>query len=273
MAEFFKELKALRESKQIHLEEIHKKTKINLDYLKAIEDGQFDILPKPYIRLFLKAYTVEIGGEPEKSLNQLEQMLAAQENRPVSKPAAQTVITDLEPEESVQSDSRSPKKVRSDITKGISLLVVFLFAIFIIRKINTEKTILTLDETGPSEFVQEAHITPGDLMHLYQKDWGQEGPIDAEPPFEVNISAIDRLLYSVKTDQEKIDYKSMSAGDHHIHSFKNEMTIMIKNSQGVNIHVNGKSQPNLEDHSNPVRIHFSADSSSRTVKTDYFIPK
>ena len=274
MAEFYKELKALRKGKQINLEEIHKKTKINLDYLRAIEDGQFDILPKPYIRLFLKAYTIEIGGEPEKSLNQLEQMLAAQENRPVSIPAAaQTVITDLEPEESIQPDSRSPKKVRSDITKGLALLAIFLFAIFIIRKINTEKTFLTLDGTGPVESVQEAHITANDLMHLYEKDWGQEGPIDAEPPFEVNISAIDRLLYSVKTDQKEIDYRTMSAGDHHIHSFKNEMTILLKKSQGVNIHVDGKSQPKLEDHSNPVRIHFTADSSSRIVKTDYFVPK
>lgn len=274
MAEFYKELKALREQKQIDLEEIHKKTKINLDYLRAIEDGQFDILPKPYIRLFLKAYTIEIGGEPEKSLNQLEQMLAARDNKPVSKPAAaQAAIPDIEHEEPIQPDSRSPKKVRSDITKGLSLLAVFLFAIFIIRKINTEKTILTIDETGPVETVQEDFLTENDLLHLFALESGEVNKFEAEPPFEVKISSIDKLLYSVKSDQNNLDHKTMAAGDYHIHSFISELMILVKKSEGMNIQISGESSPNLKSHSNPVRVYFKADSSSQTVKTEYFVPK
>lgn len=274
MAEFYKELKALREQKQIDLEEIHKKTKINLDYLRAIEDGQFDILPKPYIRLFLKAYTIEIGGEPEKSLNQLEQMLAARDNKPVSKPAAaQTAIPDIEHEEPIQPDSRSPKKVRSDITKGLSLLAIFLFAIFIIRKINTEKTLLTIDETGPVETVQEDFLTENDLMHLFAWESSDEGKLETEPPFEVKISSIDKLLYSVKSDQNALDYKTMAAGDYHIHPFANELMILLKKSDGINIQISGESKPTLKDHSHPVRVYFNADSSSQTWKTEYFVPK
>lgn len=274
MAEFYKELKALREQKQIDLEEIHKKTKINLDYLRAIEDGQFDILPKPYIRLFLKAYTVEIGGEPEKSLNQLEQMLAARDNKPVSKPAAaQTVIPEIEHEEPIQPDSRSPKKVRSDITKGLSLLAIFLFAIFIIRKINTEKTLLTIDETGPVETVKEDFLTENDLMHLFAFESGEVNIFEAEPPFEAKISSIDKLLYSVKSDQNKLDYKTMAAGDYHIHPFISELMILVKKSEGINIQISGESSPKLKSHSHPVRVYFKADSSSQSVKTEYFIPK
>ncbi len=61
MAQFYKELKELRESQEISLEEIQDRTKINFKYLEAIEQGDFKILPVPYLRLFLRAYAEEIG--------------------------------------------------------------------------------------------------------------------------------------------------------------------------------------------------------------------
>ena len=68
MAPFYEELKSLREKQGIDLEEIHNRTKINLESLKAIELGQFDILPTPYVRLFIKAYAIEIGGDTNETL-------------------------------------------------------------------------------------------------------------------------------------------------------------------------------------------------------------
>ena len=75
MAQFYKELKELRVSKEISLEELETKTKINLKYLEAIESGNFDILPIPYLRLFIRAYAIEIGGDSERSLEQLDSFI------------------------------------------------------------------------------------------------------------------------------------------------------------------------------------------------------
>ena len=75
MAQFYKELKDLRESRGISLEEIHERTKINIPYLKAIEEGDFTILPIPYLRLFLRAYAEEIGGDSQRALEQLDSFL------------------------------------------------------------------------------------------------------------------------------------------------------------------------------------------------------
>ena len=61
MSDLHKKLKALRREQKIDLAAIEKRTKINLEYLKAIESGKFEVLPSTYIRLFLKAYCVEIG--------------------------------------------------------------------------------------------------------------------------------------------------------------------------------------------------------------------
>ena len=51
MAQFYKELKDLRISKEISLEDLESKTKINIKYLNAIEQGDFDILPTPYLKI------------------------------------------------------------------------------------------------------------------------------------------------------------------------------------------------------------------------------
>ena len=50
---FYNDLKKLREDNNIELVEIHNRTKIDLKYLEAIEEGEFDILPRTYMRLFL----------------------------------------------------------------------------------------------------------------------------------------------------------------------------------------------------------------------------
>ena len=72
MPQFYKELKELRISKKISLEDLESKTKINIKYLKAIEEGDFNVLPSPYLRLFIRAYAIEIGGEADRALDQLD---------------------------------------------------------------------------------------------------------------------------------------------------------------------------------------------------------
>ena len=75
MPDFYKILKDTRIQRGIKLDEIQTRTKINIIFLKAIENGKFDLLPEPYIRLFLRAYSTEIGLDPEKLLNQFEQFI------------------------------------------------------------------------------------------------------------------------------------------------------------------------------------------------------
>ena len=51
MTEFYKELKSIRTEKGIELEKIHKRTKISLSALHAIEKGMFDQLPLSLIHI------------------------------------------------------------------------------------------------------------------------------------------------------------------------------------------------------------------------------
>ena len=54
--EFFSDFTLIREKKGITLEDIVKRTKLQKSYIEAIENGNFNVLPEVYIKLFLKTY-------------------------------------------------------------------------------------------------------------------------------------------------------------------------------------------------------------------------
>ncbi len=66
------ELKEIRLEKGISLEDIYRATKIRMHILEALEEGNFSILPLPYIRAFLREYAEVIGMDPEYVIEKFE---------------------------------------------------------------------------------------------------------------------------------------------------------------------------------------------------------
>ena len=69
---FFSLLKSHREAKGLEIQEIAEYTKINPKYLRAIESGDFKVLPNVYMRLFLRSYVQFIGADTEQALDDYE---------------------------------------------------------------------------------------------------------------------------------------------------------------------------------------------------------
>jgi len=60
--EFFEELKRIRESKGLRLEDISRRYRIRLSFLESIESGSFENLPEPvYTKTFIKTYAGILG--------------------------------------------------------------------------------------------------------------------------------------------------------------------------------------------------------------------
>jgi len=66
------ELKKARESQGMTLEDVHHITKISLKFLESIEDGNFNVLPGVYIRVFLKSFAKAVGISPDKILREYD---------------------------------------------------------------------------------------------------------------------------------------------------------------------------------------------------------
>jgi len=75
MMEIGAQLRRARESKGMSLEEVQQKTKIHAEYLKALENDQFDLLPSPfYVRAFLRTYAKCLELDPQSLLDRYERL-------------------------------------------------------------------------------------------------------------------------------------------------------------------------------------------------------
>ncbi|MBT4485853.1 MAG: hypothetical protein HOC71_19460 [Candidatus Latescibacteria bacterium] len=72
MKPLHEELKEIRLKKGVSLEDIYKATRIRMHLLEALEEGNFTVLPLPYIRAFLREYAKEIGMDSEYVIARFE---------------------------------------------------------------------------------------------------------------------------------------------------------------------------------------------------------
>ncbi|BCU82021.1 hypothetical protein JIR001_18040 [Polycladomyces abyssicola] len=64
-AEAGRRLKRARESRELTLEDVAIITGIEPQYLQAIESGQLEALPGPYVRSYLRSYALCVGEDPQ----------------------------------------------------------------------------------------------------------------------------------------------------------------------------------------------------------------
>jgi cytoskeleton protein RodZ len=87
MNEFADELRAAREAKNISLTDLSASTKIQMKYLRAIENGEFSFLPETYIRAFLRDYAKALQINPDAIIAKYEaSMKKVAESVQVSQP-------------------------------------------------------------------------------------------------------------------------------------------------------------------------------------------
>ena len=284
MAEFYKELKLIREEKGIELAKIHKRTKISLSALQAIEKGKFDQLPYTYVRLFLRAYAVEIGANPEEALESFEIFIGNKEEVPNKKIdesfdiSAEALFSndktgDIK-KKSEQKNSILRKRpsisIRTDITKSIFIVATLVFAVYIILSINKE-----VEANKPKEFIsdfeEEGPISDQMLEDNYVKISETKQALKAIAPYSIMLTTDQRLWYEIKSDDLAQSEQVLPIGDNHLHRFNNKINIKFNQSIGLNFYLNESKLNILESNIYPIIIIISVP--EKTVAIQQFSPK
>ncbi|NOZ75818.1 MAG: helix-turn-helix domain-containing protein [FCB group bacterium] len=252
MAAFYKELKKLRENSNIQLEEIQNRTKINIRFLEAFENGQFDILPHTYVRLFFRAYVTEIGGDPVQGLSDLEHFI----NRdPASSQTVPTPTGDESPggDLSAAFKPKSPMMKRSNLIKAGIMIVFWVFALLIIRRItlNSDGTATTVQG---QRIITDHLITENELLTDYVVFNSMELTHDATPPFSLRISGKNIVSYKVNVDSSEPQSITMPGGDTKSFLFSSQVALLLNHSRGVAVFLNGNPLKNFISQDYPVRI-------------------
>ncbi len=165
---FYHELKQLRVAQGISLEDISARTRIHIRFLEALEQGELEILPKTYIRLFLRSYCREIGADVKEVLQQVEEHLGGPKLphaallEDLSAPLPSPTKRDSIPE----TGARGPVRLRRDLFAGASIFLLLIAVTFFARRVYQEPASVESPNTiSPAGTVEEppASTTPQSL--------------------------------------------------------------------------------------------------------------
>ena len=276
MAPFYEELKSLREKQGIDLEEIHNRTKINLESLQAIESGQFDILPTPYVRLFIKAYAIEIGGDTNETLNQLEHHLnlMGKESSLESKRKRTRRSSGPSPESDQKHLPPKPSRsLRSTLTKILPIVIIWFFALIIFHKIYQvpENT----DFSEQSIVNGTNYISEEKLLSDYKLEKSDEKAISSisteiTSPFSLKIIPSQSVECLVKEDTLPSQKFVKKSGEVSTFLIERRLDILLNHTLGIKVTLNGEPLNDIASQPYPLRITLLSD--PPILGTKYYIP-
>ena len=278
MSNLHKKLKSLRRERKIDLEAIEKRTKIDLKYLKAIENGKFEILPSTYIRLFLKAYCVEIGADPVDALHQLDELnnINKKKKKKDSTDTGENIFTknneteDMNESSKIKS-SKNPYQKKTEWLKGFSMILLLLFSIYIIKKIVTNDENSSMDN-NIEQLSSLNPITDFELINDFIIDKTNSGSIDVAPPFMVKvISRKENIWIRTETDSALPIENILNSSNQDNFTFVKRFDLLINPAKNIDIFWNGQLIPYLESTNHPAKINLNG--TTRTITVQHFIPQ
>lgn len=288
MENFYEKYKKLRKDQKIDLADIENRTKINIKYLEALESGNFNIIQDPYAKLFLRAYINEIGADPDVAISEFSEYILKEDSNK-SKKTEKTEPGKNTPEKikntvSVPPDKKSLKfqdistgldkttdnglsNISPNLVKGFLFLVFWIIIIIVIRNITLEnKNDIALPINGHSY----DNITDVINFQQIQADFleisSSQSALDQSLPLIVKI--VSKNLLGVVSTQDSLEAQSNSiaSGDQRKYSFSSNLDLLLNHSEGVTIFVNGETIENVRSQKTPVRLIFSIEPKSVTIK-------
>ena len=270
MAQFYKELRELRLSKEITLEELENRTKINAKYLEAIEEGNFDILPIPYLRLFLRAYAIEIGGNSERALEQLDSFIGNTKPKIIPSQQNENTMEDNSNSEKISLRilfSNSNLKLRKDIIKVGVLSVFFIFSIFIIKKIFSNENDYSNNSSEKKVIRKMELITEEKLITNYTEDKFIEESLSIEPPFFLTLLSGSDIGITIEQDTLKPYIKYLNPGTElNLEGFISKAELMFTNTKKLRVRLNGIELNPIKNYSHPLRLLIKSSPPSFTAR-------
>ena len=102
MLPLHEELKLIRLEKNITLKQVSNKTKIRLDFLERLEEGDYSVVPQPFIRAFFREYAEVIGIDPVRAMEKLDKKIET-----IIPPKPE--VLPVEPEDTIPREEDAPE--------------------------------------------------------------------------------------------------------------------------------------------------------------------
>lgn len=237
-------LKELRESQEITLQQIHNRTRIDIKYLQAIEECNFEIMPEVYMKAFLKEYGQALGLDSEEVI---AKFLAAksgkqpeQDHKKEKKESSNEKVSNTYSDEDhfAADNFNYERKISlgTDQLFKIGALVLFaviVAAVYFLFFNNSEQKIIK--ETPYEEVLKENEAK-------YEPVQKETPLVKAESDsLTLLINAVDTVWMKAEMDNVVIQEFIMYPGRTKNLRAKNDFLLNLGNAGGVELSLDGKT--------------------------------
>lgn len=264
------ELKQAREKSGLTLQQLTNKTKIDIKFLQAMEDGNFSFQPDLYVRAFLKSYAKFVGldenlmvrkyqsikeGKPyhePENLNRKETLLTEEKINPVPKSSYEQKKRPPEREEPVKqsipryentrggdfSDQGGFNKRNVVILAGIACILV-LFALIYYFFFRSDNDII-VTEKPYEEIVEEGSDRYADLEPKVDTTTVNTEQGYVSDSLKLLINTSDTSWVKITIDNTRSDEFVLFPGGQKTITAKDNYRIVFGNSKSIKLHLNNK---------------------------------
>lgn len=241
-------LKKIRLEKGVSLEEVHKKTKIHLNVLRAIEEDSLINFNPVYIRGFLKIYCQFLGLNPRdyvadyKEPSYTVKLAGGKEKRSFS----------LSNQKS--SGISFLKRVRLEKNKILwaAAVIIFVFLLFNLGKFISSRRFsarqrprVAVVKTVKAEKISESSAKAKSKAEVNTIRSENSLKADAYPIVRLGIRARENCWIQLKADGRVIFEGILMKGRSESWHAKNKIELTVGNAGAVELEVNGKPIPSL----------------------------
>jgi cytoskeleton protein RodZ len=255
---FADELREKREQSGITLQQMANKTRIDLKFLEAIDEGNFAFLPELYVKAFIKQYAKSVGldeaatikryeaardGKLFEDINQSPESVEPAGQKPHYVPPVQThTQQEKKPLKAYHDPSTEKKQADSDgsgkdrmmmftVVAGVMVIILAVYFFFI----SDSKEII-IAERPFDEVLQES-----------RQRYVEESADEPDGTESITTDSLYLKFYSSETswifvvlDNVKTEEFTLSPNIEHIVVAGNDFKATVGNSGGVKITLNNK---------------------------------
>jgi hypothetical protein len=229
--DLYTELRMAREAHGMSLDDIAQATLINIDFLRAIEAGNTEILPAAYVRAFLRAYASCVGLDPLYVMHRFEGKTGTPPPAPPVQPQSPARI----PPENGTSSFLSRSGVR---TWSVTLVVLLGVAVII----------YLTQADGPGQ-QQSSEVSIGTILKETERRlMPQDTVVAAAVPqagsnrdsLVLHATVMDTVWIQIAVDANPpLDYL-FTPGSQRRWKARDRFTVTLGNAGGVQFHLNAR---------------------------------
>lgn len=259
------ELKSQREKSNISLQQLANKTRIDIKFLEAIEQGNFVFLPELYVRAFIKQYAKTVGLDEDLIIKKYEaakegkeydptQIVQEQKTEESIKPKSIQKPSPMQPEvkrsvkpaksysenplEKNQDDEKRSKRNSLPLLIAAALTVIVLIIVFVfILKNKNEKIIV--EETPIEDVVSQSSQRYEENSSPQTLADSLAAPIASDSLY-LTFSAKEATWIYVISDDKKISEFTLSPNTKFTVASANNFKVTVGNSGGVTLQLNNQ---------------------------------